>query len=135
MFDKQLHWLSGVSDTYLDRLYEVADVLLAASEGEGFGLPLIEAAQRGVPIIARDLPVFREVAGEHAYYFPHDDAVELAAAIKEWFVLAALGSAPSSAGIKWSSWRDSAATLAAVLDHSGHAHWLYAWEPKCEVQN
>jgi len=135
MFDKQLHWLSGVSDTYLDRLYEVADVLLAASEGEGFGLPLIEAAQRGVPIIARDLPVFREVAGEHAYYFSHDDAVELAAAIKEWFVLAALGSAPSSAGIKWSSWRDSAATLAAVLDHSGHAHWLYAWEPKCEVQN
>lgn len=135
MFDKQLHWLTGVSDTYLDRLYEVADVLLAASEGEGFGLPLIEAAQRQVPIIARDLPVFREVAGENACYFPQGDAVALATMIRQWFVLAALGSVPLSTEIKWSSWGDSAATLAAVLNDSGHANWLYAWEPKCEVRN
>lgn len=135
MFGKQLHWPADVSDTYLDRLYEVADVLLAASEGEGFGLPLIEAAQRRVPIIARDLPVFREVAGKSACYFPPGDAAALAATIRQWFELAALESVPLSTEIEWSSWRDSAATVAAVLSDPGHGHWLYAWESKCGVRN
>lgn len=40
--------------------------LIAASFGEGFGLPLIEAAQHGLPIMARDIAVFREVAKEYA---------------------------------------------------------------------
>ncbi|WP_413285383.1 glycosyltransferase family 4 protein [Vibrio sp. MA40-2] len=67
--DRKLFWLQGLSDGYLDYLYRNASCLIAASEGEGFGLPLIEAAQYGLPIIARDIPVFREVAGEHALYF------------------------------------------------------------------
>jgi glycosyltransferase involved in cell wall biosynthesis len=66
---KRLFWLQGLSDGYLDYLYQKSDCLIAASEGEGFGLPLIEAAQYGLPIIARDIPVFREVAGDHASYF------------------------------------------------------------------
>ena len=42
---------------------------LVASEGEGFGLPLIEAARHKPPIIARDIAVFREVANGHVLYF------------------------------------------------------------------
>ena len=67
--NNRLFWLREVSDEMLDQIYRSAHALLAASEGEGFGLPLIEAAQHGLPIIARDIPVFVEVAGEHAYYF------------------------------------------------------------------
>jgi glycosyltransferase involved in cell wall biosynthesis len=66
---KRLHWLRGISDEYLDRVYGVSACLLVPSEGEGFGLPLIEAARHGLPLIARDIPVFREVAREHALYF------------------------------------------------------------------
>ena len=62
-------WLDAASDECLEDLYQRATCLIAASEGEGFGLPLIEAARHGVPMIARDLPVFREVAGDAAYYF------------------------------------------------------------------
>ena len=40
--------------------------LIAASFGEGFCLPLIEAAKHDLPMIARDIPVFREVAGQSA---------------------------------------------------------------------
>ena len=54
-------WLEGISDEYLDKVYAASTCLIAASEGEGFGLPLIEAAQHKLPIIARDIPVFREV--------------------------------------------------------------------------
>ena len=70
----------------LEQVYDSADALLAASEGEGFGLPLIEAAQHGLPIIARDIPVFREVAGENAYYFSGKDPQTLTEALRNWLV-------------------------------------------------
>jgi glycosyltransferase involved in cell wall biosynthesis len=38
---------------------------------EGFGLPVIEAMQLGVPVIASDIPAFREVAGGHATLVTH----------------------------------------------------------------
>lgn len=66
---KQLHWLSGISDAYLEAVYARSDALIAASVAEGFGLPLIEAAQKGLPVIARDIPVFREVLGDYGVYF------------------------------------------------------------------
>ena len=40
----RLHWLEGASDELLTSLYADCSGLLMASEGEGFGLPLIEAA-------------------------------------------------------------------------------------------
>ena len=55
---KRLFWLEGISDEYLEKVYKTSTCLIAASEGEGFGLPLIEAAQHKLPIIARDIPVF-----------------------------------------------------------------------------
>jgi glycosyltransferase involved in cell wall biosynthesis len=67
--NKRLFWLEDASDEYLQEIYKVSTCLLAASEAEGFGLPLIEAARYKLPIIARDTPIFREVAGEWAFYF------------------------------------------------------------------
>jgi glycosyltransferase involved in cell wall biosynthesis len=67
--DNRLFWVQEISEGMLEETYRSGSALLAASEGEGFGLTLIEAARHGLPIIARDIPVFREVAGEHAYYF------------------------------------------------------------------
>ncbi len=49
---KRLFWLEGISDEYLEKVYEASTCLIFASEGEGFGLPLIEAAKHGLPIIA-----------------------------------------------------------------------------------
>ena len=69
--NKRLFWQEGISDEYLENIYAESTCLIAASEGEGFGLPLIEAAQKGKPIIARDIKVFREVAGDYAYYFKY----------------------------------------------------------------
>lgn len=105
---RRLFWLPGASDEMLLKLYASSAALLAPSEGEGFGLPLIEAAQHNIPIIARNLPVFREVAGEHAYYFeglaPHD----LSDTVAKWLVLNAEGKAPQSTGMTWLTWSDSA---------------------------
>ena len=113
--DEQLFWFPGASDEMLTRLYESCSALLAASRGEGFGLPLIEAARHGLPIIARDLPVFREVGGEHAWYFDGADAGALADAIDTWLALLAAGQAPQSAAMPWLDWAGSARQLVASV--------------------
>lgn len=111
----RLHWLEGASDEALLRLYQGSSALLAASVGEGFGLPLIEAAAHGLPVIARDLPVFREVGGAHAWYFSAHNALRLAAAIEQWLALHAAGQAPASAGMARLSWADSARQLLDLI--------------------
>lgn len=119
---KRLVWLTGVSDEFLEELYSSCSCLLAASEAEGFGLPLIEAAQRGLPIVARDIPVFREVAGENAFYFGDGLPSSLAAALENWAALYRAGQHPSQQGMKWLTWQQSAAQLAgALLDGEGES--------------
>jgi glycosyltransferase involved in cell wall biosynthesis len=112
---RRLFWLQGVSDEMVQRLYRDADGLLIASYGEGFGLPLIEAAQHQLPIVARDLPVFREVSGEHAFYFDGRSGDQLAAALGDWLALLAAGAAPSSVAMPWLTWRESTRQLLACL--------------------
>lgn len=111
----RLFWLEGVSDEYLAAVYAACTVLVAASEGEGFGLPLIEAAQHGLPLIARDIPVFREVAGMHAYFFPNATASELAESLQAWLALYELGTHPRSEGMLWLTWAQSARQLLKAL--------------------
>lgn len=112
---KRLYWLEGISDEYLEKVYAASTCLIAASEGEGFGLPLIEAAQHKVPIIARDIPVFREVAREFAFYFNGLEARSLAKAVEDWLELNKKGLAPQSAAMPWLTWKQSAQQLLAAM--------------------
>jgi glycosyltransferase involved in cell wall biosynthesis/ADP-heptose:LPS heptosyltransferase len=120
-----LHWLEAASDEFLERLYEHCSVLLAASEGEGFGLPLAEAARRGVPVLARDIPVFREVAGSSAAYFPASATTEqLAASIQKWFDLFAKGRHPRSDRMALLDWKQSTDQL---LSRFVRREWTGRW--------
>jgi glycosyltransferase involved in cell wall biosynthesis len=117
-------WLQGISDEFLEQIYEAASGLLAPSLGEGFGLPLIEAAQKKLPIIARELPIFREVAGDHAFYFTGDTPADLARAIEKWLALLATGDAPSSANMPWLTWKESARQLKQrVIGNASYKVW------------
>lgn len=51
-------------------IYREAALVLLPSEGEGFGLPIIEAMACGTPVVASDLAVLREVGGHAACYLP-----------------------------------------------------------------
>jgi len=109
---QRLFWLEGVSDEFLEKVYAAADGLLAASLDEGFGLPLIEAAQNRLPILARDIPVFREVAADHACFYRADNPTELGEAISAWH---ASGFKPSAVQMPWLTWRQSADNLLRIL--------------------
>jgi len=114
--EKQFFWLDGISDEYLEKVYESASCLMAISEGEGFGLPLIEAAQHSLPIIARDISIFKEVAGDHAFYFEGNTAKELATKIKDWLALYSNNKHPTSDNIPWQTWRQSAEKLRKIIE-------------------
>lgn len=112
---KRLHWLEDVSDEYLEKVYAASCCLIAASIDEGFGLPLIEAAQHKLPIIARDIPVFREVAGLHASYFQGMSADCVARAVIDWLGLYKSDQHLRSDDISWLTWQESAAMLTEQL--------------------
>ena len=107
----RLFWLEGISDEYLNELFTQSTCLIAASLGEGFGLPLIEAAQKQLPIIARDIPVFREVAGTNAYYFSGTTAKELSDTILAWLDLYKNNEHPKSDNMPFLTWEESTKQL------------------------
>ena len=62
-------WRRDADDQTLADAYASADLLLATSRGEGYGLPLVEARAFGLPTLARDIPPFREaLAGDGAFF-------------------------------------------------------------------
>lgn len=124
--DKQLFWITTATDDLLDNLYCSSRGLLAASFDEGFCLPLVEAARHDLCIVARDIPIFREVAGEHAFYFRADTGHEMAAALREWLRLHDSGQAPRSGAIGQSTWRDAAREIGDCLVGERH---VAVWRP------
>ncbi len=63
-------------------LYRHAAVVMMPSEAEGFGLPVVEALACGSPVIASDIPVFREVGADAVVYARLADVPDWAAAIE-----------------------------------------------------
>ena len=59
---------SRCSDTQLSTWLQYAQALLFPSFAEGYGMPLVEALSVGLPVIANDLPAFREIAEDIPEY-------------------------------------------------------------------
>lgn len=70
-----------VEPARLRALYRGADVFALPSRHEGFGLPVLEAMVQGTAVLASDLPVLREVAGDAARFAPAGDVEAWAAAL------------------------------------------------------
>lgn len=76
--------LNHCSDEELAVHLASARALLFPSLVEGFGLPLVEALGMGVPVIASDLPVFREIGADIPTYLDPCDEAAWESAIMEY---------------------------------------------------
>ena len=104
-----------VSDTELAETMSRCSAMVCASRDEGFGLPLVEAAAVGCPIIARDIEIFRETSGGKAFFFENGDAGKIAEALRKWFVLTRkqqLTFVPKESLV---TWKQSAEMLKAIM--------------------
>jgi glycosyltransferase involved in cell wall biosynthesis len=110
---ERLFWFEHPSDFTLNHIYSISDCLLAASFGEGFGLPIVEAKLHGKPAIARDLPVFREVADRSTLFFGGATKITLAQAISRWIDNSEAYSPDQASRVL--SWRDSASQFLSAL--------------------
>ncbi len=59
--NKKLFMFNDLNDNELCYMYKTADALVSASFREGYGLPLAEAMNYRLPVLASDIPVFREI--------------------------------------------------------------------------
>lgn len=119
----QLVWHHGISEQHYSQLLSSATALVTLSRAEGYGLPVIEALSHATPVVASDLPIFREVAGPAApagavqFADPDDDA-GLAAAVRRLEDPAAFGRAAAAARSRAEdySWADSARRLVRAAE-------------------
>ena len=95
----------------LSYFYSACDCLIAASYGEGYGLPIAEAQTNQTPIICRDIKVFREISYDVAYFFEGNDPLDIVVTIKKWLNLFSLNLHPKNSNPRKISWDESAQDL------------------------
>jgi glycosyltransferase involved in cell wall biosynthesis len=74
---------NGVTDAEYDGLLRRATALVSLSRAEGYGLPLVEAMAVGTPVIASDIPIFREVGSDAAIYVDPESPGQFADAVRQ----------------------------------------------------
>lgn len=109
---EHVNWIRDASDGELSWCYKKSKALISASIDEGFGLPLIEAAHYGLPIICSDIPIFHEVGRNNVTYFERKNIGSLSnvliSYLKEDVHL-------DSKRIKIYSWKDSAEEILDII--------------------
>jgi glycosyltransferase involved in cell wall biosynthesis len=73
--------LGAIPYNLLHHVYRACDIYVTPAYAETFAHPLVEAMASGIPVVAADLPVHREVCGEAGSYFPRFSPQELAAQV------------------------------------------------------
>jgi glycosyltransferase involved in cell wall biosynthesis len=113
-----LHW---VDQADLEGLYAAATAFVFPSLYEGFGLPVLEAMVRGVPVACSDRSTLPEVAGDAALLFDPEDATAIHAALVRLLSDGALRDRLRAAGPEQAARFDWDATAAATVASYGRA--------------
>lgn len=78
---ESIRWIGFVEEADKPAIYRMADVFATPTHYEGFCLPILEAMACGTPVVANDIPVLAEIAGEGAFLTSKGDSRKMAGAI------------------------------------------------------
>jgi len=98
-------------DAELAYAYQFARALVFPSVAEGFGLPLVEALQHGLPVIASDIPAHREIGGALVRYVSPLNTCGLVTALEEFSSTEAVAAFKPPAGYRWLDWQQCSRML------------------------
>ena len=118
--NRRLFMDNTLSDKSLEHAYSHATALVFPSYVEGFGLPLVEAMQRGLPAMASDIPVFREIGGDYMAYFDLANPQSLTHLITDMERSQVFPAPLSLEQWRWLSWREASAQLIERIEHNLH---------------
>lgn len=82
----RLHIMSGIGDDDLQAIYQLAETFVYPSRYEGFGIPIIEAIQSGLPVVACTGSCLEEAGGPDCLYASPDDDTAFANAINQTLI-------------------------------------------------
>lgn len=111
---KNLFLVHDASDHALSTALQQSDALIMASSLEGFGLPLVEAFAAKLPVIASDIEVFKEIAGESALFFQCNSPDSLIRAIHS-FERDPLRYRTAARDFRWPNWKTATEGFLAAL--------------------
>lgn len=111
-YGKQLFMLNDVDDDGLAYCYGTVQGLVFTSHAEGFGLPVIEGLQRGLPVFASDIPVFREIGRSGVHFVDLGDPQSLAAALAGHIDA---GARRLEEPVSWLTWQQSLQQMQARI--------------------
>jgi glycosyltransferase involved in cell wall biosynthesis len=113
-----VHWMGFVPDEQLRLVHTGATAVVLASESEGFGLPAIEAAACGTPVIATRESPLPALLARGGIFVPPGDVAEIARAMRTLLESPPLRRQMGAVAFTQArrlSWRDSATATAAAL--------------------
>jgi glycosyltransferase involved in cell wall biosynthesis len=121
--------LTDLDDRTLAAVYRRAAVAVLPSDREGFGLPVAEALRCGTPVVARDIPVLREVGGSAAVYCDSEApavwADAILAVIRQRTEAPLQFAARRGGGVRWArrfTWSDFAERMTSIYADIADRH-------------
>jgi alpha-1,2-rhamnosyltransferase len=106
-----------LDDNELEYIYSNSHCLLIPSYAEGFGLPVVEAMQKGLPVMASDIPVFHEIGGNSIQYFDIHDKLSLVKLIIKLQSSSIEQMFPNLKNWRWITWKESTTQLLEEIIH------------------
>ena len=79
----RITFANGVSEAEYMQILDESFALVSASFDEGFGIPVIEAMSRAIPVVISDIPIFREVAATAGVFFNPNSPSAFSEAVKQ----------------------------------------------------
>jgi len=114
------HW-DDLNDEELGYCYQHSKMLLFPSFIEGFGLPIIESLYYGLPVLASDIPIHREIGGTQIGYFDLSDTGSLADQIETIEREGVPDALLKRGEYHWMGWQESSEMLCRkIVKHAAH---------------